>query len=66
MNEQQARELAAHIQSQCPLHEVRVVEDAKYVRWIISVCKPGAEQMLLIESGFEWSQALLAWDVLRD
>ena len=66
MTKEQAAALALEIQCQCPLHQVLMVEDTRHARWIISVCKPGAERMLIIESRYEWDQALLAWDVLRD
>lgn len=71
MTEQEAEEVAAKIKTQVPLHYVFVMQSTDMrnaPRNYFVAIKRGidAKNTLFIHSRYEWDQALLAWEIIRD
>lgn len=71
MTKEQAEELAADIQSKLPFHHLIVMQSTDMrnapSNYFIAIRRAmHDERMLLIHSRFEWDQALLAWEIIRD
>ncbi len=71
MTKEQAEALAEQIRQQLPLHSVTVIDkiDKRNAphNWFLAIARNLEDkEALLISSEFEWEQALLAWNILRD
>lgn len=70
MTEQQSKDLAAVIRLQLPFHDVRALDSndtrkAPY-HWFVAVSREPEGQSLILHSRYDWDQALLAWEIIRD
>ncbi len=69
MTKEQAEALAAKIKAQFPFHHVGASQSADMRNaprtWFVGVQRIDGGDALIIYSEFDWSQALLALDVLR-
>lgn len=70
MTKEQAEALAAEIQSRLPLHDIKALPSSDTrnapAHWFIGVQRRDGGDVLIIHSRFEWQQALLAWQIIRD
>ncbi len=69
--QQEAQELAAQIRTQLPLHHVLVMHSADRQQaphdYFVAIKRSVDDKnTLFIHSRYEWTQALLAWDIIRD